>query len=60
MSFSPNGGNFLAFFVFKWGRILDSAMDKWEVKFNAKLRRNEFSVNVSVLAVVFRRQSSKN
>ena len=35
-------------------------MDKKEVKCNAKLRRNEFSVNVSVLAVVFRQQFSKN
>ena len=30
------------------------------MKCNAKLRRNKFSVNVSVLAVVFRRQFSKN
>ena len=29
------------------------------MKCNAKLRRNKFSVNVSVLAVVFRRQFSK-
>ena len=34
-------------------------MDKKEVKCNAKLRCNEFSVNVSVLAVVFRQQFSK-
>ena len=43
----------LAFFiVFEWGRILESAMHKQEVKCNAKLRGNEFSLNVSVLAVV--------
>ena len=35
-------------------------MDKKEVKCNEKLRRNKFSVNVSVLAVVFRQQFSKN
>ena len=35
-------------------------MDKKEVKCNAKLRCNEFSVNVFVLAVVFRQQFSKN
>ena len=53
-SFSPNTDSFLAFFiVFEWGRILDSAMNKWEVKCNAKLCRNELSVNVSVLVVVF-------
>ena len=32
-SFLPNTDNFLAFFiVFKWGRILESAMDKQEVQ----------------------------
>ena len=35
-------------------RILENAMDKWEVKCNLKLRPNYFSVNVFVLAVVFR------
>ena len=40
-SFSPNTDYLLAFFiVFEWGRILESAMDKQEVKRNAKLRRN--------------------
>ena len=40
-SFSPNTNNFLAsFIVLEQGRILESAMDKQEVKFNAKLRRN--------------------
>ena len=34
--------------------ILENAMDKWEVKCNLKLRPNYFSVNVFVLAVVFR------
>ena len=34
--------------------ILENAMDKWEVKWNLKLRPNYFSVNVFVLAVVFR------
>ena len=34
-------------------RILENAMDKWEVKCNLKLRPNYFSVNVFVLAVVF-------
>ena len=38
------------------GQILESAMDKLEVKCNAKLRSNHFSVNVSVLAVVFCQQ----
>ena len=57
MSFFPNTNNLLAFFiVFEWGRILESAMDKQEVKCNAKLRNSYFSVNVLVLAVVFRRQ----
>ena len=35
-------------------------MNKWEMKSNAKLRSNNFSVKVSVLAVVFRRQTSKS
>ena len=35
-------------------------MDKQEVKCNANLRSNYFSVDVSVLAVVFRRQIQKN
>ena len=53
----PNTDNFLAFFiVFEWSRIWESAMGKWEVKCNVKLRPNYFSVNVSILAVVFRRQ----
>ena len=61
MSFSLNTDNFLVIFiVFEWGRILKSAMDKNEVKCNTKLRSNYFSVNVSVLAIVFRRQISKN
>ena len=47
------------FIVFEWGRILESAMDKYEVKCNARLRPNYFSVNISVLVVVFRRQISK-
>ena len=34
--------------------ILENAMDKWKVKCNLKLRPNYFSVNVFVLAVVFR------
>ena len=34
-------------------------MDKQEVKWNAKLCPDYFSVNVSVLAVVFRRRISK-
>ena len=60
-SFSPTTDNFLAFFiVFEWGRILESPIDKQEVKSNAELRRNDFSVNVSVQTVVFRRQFSKN
>ena len=45
--------NFLAFFiVFERGRILKSATDNR--KCNVKLCPNYFSVNVSVLAVVFR------
>ena len=48
------------FFVFKWGRIFESAIGKWEVKSNLKLRTNYFSVNVSLLADIFRRQISKN
>ena len=50
----------MIFIVFEWGRILKSAMDKNEVKCNTKLRSNYFSVNVSVLAIVFRQQISKN
>ena len=45
--------------MFEWSRILKKAMAKWEVKCIAKLRRNCFSVNVSALALVFRRQISK-
>ena len=60
-SLSPNIDNFLAFFiVFEWGRILKSAMDKNEVNCNAKLRSNYFSVNVFLLAIVFRQQILKN
>ena len=37
-SFLPNNDNLLAFFiVFEWGRILESAMDKQEVNYKAKL-----------------------
>ena len=46
--------------VFEWDRILESEMIKWEVKYNAISHRNYFSVNVSLLAVVFRQQISKN
>ena len=35
-------------------------MDKWEVKCNAKLCSDYFSVNVFVPAAVFRRQILKN
>ena len=53
-SFLPNTDNFLAVVtVFNWGRIFENAIGKWEVKCNVKLRPNYFSVNVSVLAVVF-------
>ena len=39
--FSPNTDNILAYFIVsEWGRILESVMDKQEVRFNAKLRRN--------------------
>ena len=60
-SFSPNTDNFLAFFiVFEWGRMLKSAMDKNEVKYDAKLHSsNYFSVNVFILAIVFRQQIKK-
>ena len=34
-------------------------MDKWEVMYNTELCLNYFSVNVSVLAIVFRRQIKK-
>ena len=58
--FSTNTNNFLAFFiVFEWGRILESAMDKFKVKRNAKLCPNYFYVNVSILAVVCHGQISK-
>ena len=58
--FSPNTNNFLAFFiVFEWGRFLERAVDKWEVKCNAKLHHNLFAVNISVLAVVFCQHFSK-
>ena len=56
-SFSPNTDNFLSLFiVFERGRILESVMDNEKVKYSAKLRQNYFSVNVSVLAFVFRQQ----
>ena len=42
------------------GRIFESEMDKKEVKCNAKLYPNYFSVNVYVLAVVFHQQILKN
>ena len=59
--FSPNTNNFLAFFiVFEWGSILEIAMDKLEVICNAELCPNYFSANVSVVAVVFHQQFSKN
>ena len=53
-SFSPNTDHFLAFFT------VFTVMDKNEVKCKAKLRFNYFSVNVSLLAIVFHRQISKN
>ena len=60
-SFLRNTDNFSAFFiVFEWGKILESVMDKLEVKYNVKLCPNYFPVNISVLAVVFRRQFLKN
>ena len=60
-SFLPNTDNFLAFFVvFERGRILESAIDKWEVKCNAKLCPNYFSVNVSILDTAFHREIKKN
>ena len=59
-SFLPNNDNFLVFFiVFEGERIFESVGDKWEVKCNAKLRPNYFSVNVFILALVFRQQISK-
>ena len=59
--FLPNTDNFLAFFiVFERGRIFEYTTKKREVKYNAKLRPNYFSVHVSVLAVVFRQPISKN
>ena len=48
-----------AFYCFWWDKILESAMDKWEVKCNAKLCPTCFCVSVFVLAVVFRRQIKK-
>ena len=42
------------------GQNFGNPIDKQEVKSNAELRRNDFSVNVSVQTVVFRRQFSKN
>ena len=60
-SFLRNTDNFLALFiVFEWDRILESGMDKWEVKCNVKLCPYCFSVNVFVLAIVFRRQFLEN
>ena len=57
----PNTDNFLAFFiVFEWSRISESEMDKQEVICNAELRHNYFSVNVSILAVVFCQKIKKN
>ena len=51
--------NFLAFFiVFEWGRSFENAIDTQEVKCNAKLRPNYFSVKVSVLAVAFHQKIS--
>ena len=47
------------FFVFERGRILESAMDKQEVKCNVKLCPNCFFGNVFVLAVVFHRPIKK-
>ena len=32
----------VVFYWFEWGKILESAMDKWEVKCFAKLRPNYF------------------
>ena len=60
-SFLPITDNFLAFcVVFEWCRIFESAMDKKKMKFYAKLCLNYFSVNVSVLAIVFHRQILQN
>ena len=51
---------FLAFFiVFEWVRILESVMDKLEVKCQAKLHSNYFSVNFSIPDVVFHQKISK-
>ena len=56
--FLPNIENLLALFIiFEWGRIL------WKVHWiNRKwnVMQNYFSVNVSIVAVVNRRQISKN
>ena len=38
------------FIVFEWDRIFESAMDKWEMKYNVELHLNYFSANVFVLA----------
>ena len=55
--FSPTTDNFLAFFiVFEWARILESAMHKKQVICNAEFCPNYFSVNVSVLVVVFHKK----
>ena len=40
------------------GRVLERAMEKQEVICNAELCPNYFSVNVSVLAVVFRKKKN--
>ena len=49
----------MLFIVFEWGRVLESAMDKLEVKCNAGLRSDYSSVNAFVLAVVFCQQIKK-
>ena len=59
-SFLPNTDNFLAFYIaFECGKTFESAMAKHEKHCNAQLSFIYFSVNVSVLAVLFRRQLSK-
>ena len=56
-AFSANTDNFFALFiVFEWGKIFKSTMNKQQVKCNAKLRLDDFSVNVSIVVVAFRRQ----
>ena len=53
----PNTGNILVLIiVFQWGRIYESAVDKSELKCNAKLHPSYFSVNVNKLVVKFRRK----